>query len=232
MRIVSYNTHRARASPRTMRVSRDSRPSGWRWRSSPCPRLRLTRWDEKFRKQPAPRQSAQLETRQKRCPPLKQINASANTDASVNARFLPPPFTNAEATEGWTGPIQPFLLGNHSQTFGLTLLWRFSRPRIMAVCSLGRRVKTSIIATVNARRPARRCTCDSARRDPWGTRWKASPFRSYRAASSFAMVRGLAVDQRTRLPQLRPYQASFPRGALFYRFFYVIPTCSKEYWFK
>lgn len=45
------------------------------------------------------------------------------------------PFTQPVMTEEWISPIDS-LPGNHSQTFDLTLLWRFSRPCIMAVLSL------------------------------------------------------------------------------------------------
>ena len=53
-------------------------------------------------------------------------------------------------TEGRTEPIVP-LPGNHCQTFGLTLVRRFSRHLTRVhngrVRSLGRQVKTSIVAT-------------------------------------------------------------------------------------
>lgn len=55
------------------------------------------------------------------------------------------PFTQPVMTEEWISPIDS-LPGNYSQTFDLTLLWRFSRPCIIAVLSLE---KTSNVATVH-----------------------------------------------------------------------------------
>lgn len=82
-----------------------------------------------------------------RGPSNKLTRAQTPRQARRRALLGCPPFTRPAMTERWTGPIEP-LPGNHSQTFGLTPLWRFSRPCIMAARSLGRQVKTSIVATV------------------------------------------------------------------------------------